>query len=196
MEQQFDLIQIEKSLPKKETRIKKYVSIMYMLHNCDVSKYEIFRKSYNDFYKMRQRSREYYDIYFKYLEQQKNNLFITFGDILTYIYENTGRCEASFSSKFLATINPNMPVWDTNVLSNLSIKVPYNNCKNRIEKIINIYSELCEYYKGFMTTDNAKQIIRLFDDIFPQYNSITDIKKIDLAIWSLGVKPQKSKSKK
>lgn len=75
-----------------------------------------------------------------------------------------------------------MPVWDKNVLSNLSIQVPYENCKNRIEKIVNIYDELCEYYEKFMTTNNAEQIIKLFNNLFPQYSSITDIKKIDLAI--------------
>ena len=185
MEQQFNLLEIEKSLPKKETRIKKYVSIMHMLHNCDVSKYEIFRKSYNDFYKMRQRSKEYYDIYFKYLEQQKNNLFITFEDILMYIYKNTGRCEASFSSKLLATINPNKAVWDRNVLSNLYIKVPYNN---RIGKIIGTYDKLNGWYEHFLATQNAHDIIKLFDNLFPQYSTITDIKKVDLAIWSLGEK--------
>ena len=187
MEQQFNLLEIEKSLPKKETRIEKYVYIMQMLHKCDVSKSENFRKSYNDFYKMRQRPKEYYDIYFEYLEQQKNNLHITFEDILTYIYKNTGRCEASFSSKLLATINPYKVVWDKNVLSNLFINAPYSNCKNRIEKIISTYNELNSWYEHFLTTQNANDIIKLFDSLFPQYSSITNIKKIDLAIWSLGV---------
>lgn len=193
MERQFDLIQIEKSLPKKESGIKKYVSIMDILHSCDVSKDKYFQKLYKGFYRLRLPATEYYKEYFNYLEGSKSNKSLNFENVIEYISNVTGRVEASFSSKILATINPNMPVWDNNIFSNLSIKKPIGNFKDKIVQSVSIYNELCNYYKEFLNTNNAKQIIKLFDDIFPQYNSITDIKKIDLAIWSLGAKPKKSK---
>lgn len=191
MEQQFDLVLIEKSLPKKKSGIKKYFSIMSMLHNCDVSLDKEFQKLYNGFYRLRLPATEYYKQYFNYLEQNKNNKSLKFESVLEYVSYVTGRVEASFSSKILATINPDMPVWDNNVLSNLQIKKPVGDFKNKIIKSIIVYGKLCNYYKEFLNTNNAKQIIKLFDNMFPEYNQITDIKKIDLAIWSLGVKPKK-----
>lgn len=196
MEKQFDLLQIEKSLPKKESGIKKYFSIMNMLNNCDVSLEKEFQKLYNGFYRLRLPATEYYKEYYNYLEKNKNNKSLNFENVIEYISNVTGRVEASFSSKILATINPDMPVWDNNVLSNLSIKKPNGNFQDKIIKSIIVYSNLCNYYKEFLNTDNAKQILKLFNDIFPQYSSITDIKKIDLAIWSLGARPKKSKNKK
>lgn len=190
MKQEFDLVKIEKCLPKKESAIDKYFSIINMLHSCDVSKDENFQKLYNGFYRLRLPASEYYQKHFCYLEQNKNNKLLTFKDVILFLSNITGRVEASFSSKIVATINPKMPVWDNNVLSNLSIDNPKGSFQNKIEQSVNIYKELCNYYKQFLDKDNAREIIKIFDNLFPKYSSITDIKKVDLAIWSLGAKPK------
>lgn len=90
-------------------------------------------------------------------------------------------------NKFLATINPDTPVWDKNVLSNLSIKTPGNWCKNRVKKIVETYSILENWYTDYIETQNAKDVIYLFDEVFPN-TQVTNIKKIDLALWSMGQK--------
>ena len=65
--------------------------------------------------------------------------------------------------------------------------------QDKIEQSVKIYNKLCDYYDKFMITDNAKGIVKTFDNLFPQYGSITNIKKVDLAIWSLGVKPKSNR---
>jgi hypothetical protein len=75
------------------------------------------------------------------MEEHKNTPII-FKDALTYFYEKTRRIEASFSSKLLATINPNMPVWDVNVLNNLRIIPPHYKQQNRFNKTIDTYMKL------------------------------------------------------
>ena len=193
MNRQFDLIKIEKCLPKKESAIKKYFSIINMLHSCNVSSDEIFQKLYNGFYRLRLPASEYYQKHFDYLEKNKNNKNIAFSDVILYMSNLTGRVEASFSSKIVATINQDMPVWDNNVLSHLSINIPKGSFHSKIEQSVLIYNDLCNYYDKKLKENNAKDIIKIFNNLFPQYRSITDIKKLDLAIWSLGVKPKTKK---
>ena len=89
----------------------------------------------------------------------------------------------SFSSKLLATINPNMPVWDSIIISKLGIKVPSYSVKNRFEIVVEIYYKIIEWFNQYLCTDNSKECIKVFDEVFPN-NTITNIKKIDLVYLS------------
>lgn len=180
-----DIESVKKSLPLKDNGIKNYIYIMNLLHQCNVSKNEDFKKKYNGFYRLRLPSSNYYDFYYEYMEKNKYNTSLTFEDVVTTLSKTTGRIEASFSSKLLATINPDLPVWDANVLSNINIKAPKYNDKDKLDKTIKTYYNLKNWYKSYMQTKNAADIINLFDNIYPDYK-ITNIKKIDLALWSLG----------
>ena len=128
-------------------------------------------------------------IFFNLLETFKNNK-LDFSDIITLIFDNTNRIEASFSSKLLATIDPNYPVWDKYVLLNLGLKAPsYSGTtpeakRKRIIKIIGLHNSITEWYSGFLGTENAKSLIRCFDAYYKNVN-ITDSKKIDLILWKL-----------
>ena len=96
---------------------------------------------------------------------------------------------ASFSSKLLATINPEMPVWDSVVLNRLGIKAPKSNVKNKMKQIneaIDVYDTIVHIYKSATGSTKAKEIIAVVDELFPG-NNFTSIKKIDLALWSMGV---------
>ena len=65
---------------------------------------------YDGFYRVR-RNEEWRKYYFKLMQEMRSK-DVSFGDILTSINKETGRIEASFSSKLLATINPNYLIWD------------------------------------------------------------------------------------
>jgi len=106
---------------------------------------------------------------------------------LIHLHELTSRHEPSFASKLLATINPDKPVWDVNVLSNLSIKPPRYYAKNRLMEIVTTYGVLENWFADYLKTQNAREVISLFNEIYPTVN-ITDVKKIDFALWSLGEK--------
>ena len=130
---------------------------------------------------MRQRPAEYYSTYFNFMEKQKNR-DVTFEETLRYLHASLGRIEASFSSKLVATINPNKPVWDEFVLQNLGIKKPTTYSKNRIEKIIEIYKGIEGFYANFLKSNECQALLVEFDSHFPNTN-LTQTKKVDLLLW-------------
>lgn len=179
-----DKAKVEKSLGKLESGLNKYLLIMKDFHNIDVSKDLDFQKKYNGFYRMRQRKVDFYEDYFAYMQENKRNVSLTYQDVLTHFYEKFNRIEASFSSKLLATINPNMPIWDSVVMCNLGLKKPSYSCKDKLAETINIYTQIKSWYEDFLASDEAREWIRLFDE---KYNGIeiTDIKKIDVILWQI-----------
>ena len=174
--------------PELKKGLQKYVEIMNTLCHTNVANDKNFQKLYNAFYRMRQRKPEFYQIYFTYLEKIKScDEQISFEDVFYYIQNHTGRCEASFSSKLFATVYPKQPVWDVFVLNNLGIKKIYSKSKNREQKIINAYNEICQWYEKKLNSVDGARIISTFDKIYPDVN-ITNTKKIDLFLWQHRVK--------
>ena len=103
---------------KKSFGIDKYSLIIKELSKRDISKDLNYQRVFNAFYVVRRNSK-WRKIYYEYFESQKNNKHLTFEMIIRYLYEKTGQVEASFSSKLLSTVNPNMPIWDIYVLKNM-----------------------------------------------------------------------------
>ena len=170
---------METILDRVEIGIEKYNWIMKRVHETDVSSDVAFQRAFNGFYRMRQRPASFYASYYAYLEKNKNNQEISFEDIVTYLYQETGSIHASFSSKLLATVNPNMPIWDKFVLQNLGLRTPYSYEKDRLQKTIQMYQKICDWYK----TDEAIKKLAAFNQQFPGTN-ITDVKKIDFILWA------------
>ena len=181
-----DVKTINDNIDKINVGLEKYNRIMDSLCECNVSEDMVFQKLFKGFYRVR-RNDEFCRVYFSYMEKNKNNIKLTFGDVLAHIHSKTNRLEPSFSSKLLATINPNAPVWDSHVLSQLSIEPPHYKDDNRLQAIIETYSDVEKRYDNYMTTQNAKEAITRFDKLIPN-TQITDIKKIDLVLWSMGKK--------
>lgn len=207
MNKEIDEIKIRECLEKRKARIKIYIELINELHETDVSKNIEYIKKYKNFYRMnmaRGLSDEFYNDYFIFLQNNKNNKDnLTFEKVLKYLYyesKKSKRIEASFSSKLLATINPNMPVWDTNVFSWLK---EYNIKKPKITKdkdlqlnlTINTY-KLLEKILNNIIKNEGQKYIQVFNDTFvnnPDLLNISDMKKIDLILWSLGDKNKKGK---
>lgn len=182
-----DLGAVEKNLLLKKSGVENYVYIMKNFKLLDVSNDSQFQKIYNYFYRLRLPSSDYYPSYYSFMENNKNNGDLTYEIVLTYLCSITGRVEASFSSKLLHTINPNMPILDANVLSQLCMKLNTTTSVNKLQVCINTYNKLCFWYENYLNTSNAKKVIEIFDNLYPNLD-ITDVKKIDFALWSLGVK--------
>jgi hypothetical protein len=92
--------------------------------------------------------------------------------------------EASFSSKLVATINPELPIWDSIVLNHLGKKAPAYYRKNRLKETVILYEEIAKWYERFMKTEEAMGIIQLFDEDYPN-SGLTDIKKVDFVLWQI-----------
>ncbi len=165
--------------------LKKYSEITNLFNKIDdVSKDIKFQTMYDGFYRVRRNS-EWRKCYFE-LMQIARKKDLSFSDVINYIYDKTGNVEASFSSKLLATIDPNKPIWDQYVLNNLKLKPApqYKDDRFRINRSIELYDKICEWYKERVESDFGKAEITFFDAKFPRYSWITSIKKIDFLLWS------------
>jgi hypothetical protein len=170
---------MEMNLDRVEIGIQKYNWIMERVQTVDVSADAEFQKSFNGFYRMRQRPASFYKSYYTYLEKNKSNPALLFENIVTHLYQETGSIHASFSSKLLATVNPGMPIWDKFVLKNLGLKIPYYYEKDRLQKTIQLYQRICDWYQSA----EAKEKLQLFNEHFPNVD-ISDVKKIDFILWA------------
>lgn len=180
-----DTNNLVENLLGKGLGIANYKKIMESMKNVDVSSNEPFQKTFNYFYKVR-RNAEWRKTYYTLFESVKNNASIRFKEIVTELYERTSpkSIEMSFSSKMLATINPDMPIFDELVLDKLGLRL--NGTKRqRLDNAIVLYDDIIAWYDNFLTTDNAKESIRIFDTTMPHFQWLSDSKKIDYLIWGI-----------
>jgi hypothetical protein len=165
----------------------KYLCIMGTLHHTNAAQNGYFQRLYNGFYVVRSREKEWYKVYFTFMQKHKDNVSLTFEETLRHLYKKTGRIEASFSSKLLATVNPQMPIWDTHVLRNTRITAPktgQNNSGKQLQESIDVYNLLTGWYKDHLKTKDGKFMVERFDKIYPG-NHLTDVKKVDFILWQI-----------
>lgn len=168
------------NLDKRRKDIGRYKDIMSMAKQPADS---FFQKKYNAFYRVRRNEgwrKEYYRI-FEFYSKRKN---VSFGEILLRLQQATGQIEASFASKMLATLNTNMPIWDSNVLKVLQLSLKGNVPELKMSNAVVLYDRICRWYKEFLQTIVAKELLQRFDKEFPEYKSLSDVKKIDFILWA------------
>ncbi len=163
--------------------LSKYQQIMCLVKRTNVLTDKEFQRLFNGFYRIRQRPKEFYEALYGYLEKNKNEI-ITFEQALLFFYKKLQRLEPSFSSKIVATIRPDYPVWDSEVLTRLGLKTPGYNLdkKTRLGKMVETYEIIVNWYSDFLNTEQASMMIKAFDEGIG-ISDITDIKKIDLILW-------------
>ena len=159
-----------------------YNYIKENLYLCDVSKNLEFQKKFNTFYRVR-RNEEWRKKFYDFFEKNKNNKSLTFNEILTYLFNKTGNIEASFSSKLLSSINPNMPIWDQYVLENLNIEKAEKDKNKKLENAKKIYKEIVEIENEMLKNPAIKKSISDFKKYFPEYD-FSDIKILDFILWN------------
>ena len=163
--------------------LDKYRYIMKTVREIDVRENEDFQHMFNGFYRVR-RNEDWRKIYYQVFEEAKMTT-PAFGDVLHRLYDATGNVEASFSSKMIATLNPQMPIWDRYVIQSLGIEVPKYGEEKRLDIIIMMYDQIVAWYKDFLQSEKARECIMMFDGLLTDYQWISDVKKIDFFIWSI-----------
>src|SRR5262245_24080782 len=113
---------IDAVLPKVAKGLQQYVWLQAKRDAGDLRSDLLFRRQFNHFYRVR-RKKEWQDTFYELLESFKGAA-VGFPDVFDALYRATGRYEASFASKLLATLNPDMPVIDSIVLGNLKLRLP------------------------------------------------------------------------
>jgi len=174
--------EIGEALAKIEDGLRKYCWLQANIEKCDVSTDHGFQTRFNDFYKVR-RSAPWRQEYYKLMQASKGN-GITFPEALHELREQTGRLEASFASKLVATLDATKPVIDKFVLSNFALCLPYYYMSDRERRTIELYERLCSKYAAMMGSLVKDMICDQFRQRYP-WAEITDLKKIDLVLWKM-----------
>ncbi len=175
------------NLKQRKKDLERYAFIITACRNTDISCDETFQRQFTCFFRVR-RNDDWRQIYYRLFEASKENEAVCFESILYDIYAGTGRVEASFTSKMLATLKPEMPIWDSIVLSKLGIVKPaqYWDKEKRLQKSVGIYNGIVSWYEQFDQTPEAQQFIEAFDRAFPEFSFFSRTKKIDFMIWGSG----------
>lgn len=161
---------------------------------------EAYQKNFTNYYRVR-RDAAWLKEYYSFLETHKHCKDITFEEILRYLsgLEHSVRkteknprgkatsVEVSFASKMLATINADHPVWDSQVLRFLGMKVPeIGDREEKIQMCVRMYAQLEQEIAEFIKTDAGKKCVEVFDDTFPDCKDFSVYKKMDFYLWNLG----------
>jgi hypothetical protein len=173
---------IDEALSKIGVGLQKYCWIQNNIHKCDVSLDPTFQTRFNGFYKVRRDAvwrRQFYTL----LETRKVS-GITFPEALHALLVATSRLEASFASKLVATVHPDMPVIDKCILNNFRLRLPYYSSSNREKRCIDAYNQLCETYRALIGSAEGVMVCEKFLNQFSRAQ-ITDIKKVDLVLWQI-----------
>lgn len=179
----FDVNKIFQERLASSMGLDKYQFIMEQVNKTDISIDAEFQRIFNGFYIVR-RNEEWRKAYYEYFESVKKGT-PTFTSILIHLYECTGNIEPSFSSKMLATIFPDKPIWDRYVVQNLNMELKGRTKQERLENAMVLYTDIERWYADFLQTDKAKECIEVFDHVMPDYKHISSIKKIDSILWSI-----------
>jgi len=141
------IAQVEEALPKIAKVLKIYIRLIDRLHAVDVSLDQEFRSDYKKLFSSwlwwKNRSEEFRDAYFQFLELNKNNEGLTFEEVLDYLREIGGQEQAVYSSALLSVINPKMPVCSEQVQINLDLRLPRYKSKEHAKKIVAVYEKIC-----------------------------------------------------
>ena len=172
--------QIEHALPRIAPGLRRYLWLQERLRATDLRVDPEYRRHFNYFYRVR-RGTDWQDKFYYLLETSKRRA-VTFAEILHVLHEATGRYEASFASKLVATINPNMPVIDSVVLRNLNLALPRYNAKDRFERLVRLHRILVSWFRAFLKTGTGRYLTKRFREEYPSVR-ISEIKMLDLALW-------------
>lgn len=172
----------QKKALKRLLQLDKYKEIREEYKKVDVSTDKKFQKKFNSLYKVR-RDPTWRKHFYNYFEKIKNDSNIDFKTILIELSGEEGDIEASFSSKLLATINQDMPIWDKYVIRNLDCKITGKTRKEKIESTIKTYDDLIKKEHELLKNKEVKDTINKIKSIFKEYN-LTDIKILDYILWN------------
>lgn len=162
-----------------------YKSIMTSARTSgDLSQDVAFQRSFTYFYRVR-RPIEWLYHYYHLFQTMRSKPDVQFADIISAIAAfSDNRVEISFASKMLATINPDLPIWDRYVRDSLGLPdVPPSRSPKRLEQAAASYALLTERMNALLASESVKNEIAEFDRAFPKYADFTPMKKLDYLIW-------------
>lgn len=176
--------EIKEAISKPETRrgVSQYLEIIELFPSVNVAENSYFQRKFNAFYRVRQRSPEWYKTYFSCMQQWKAGK-PSFDRVLDQLHRSLGRYEPSFSSKLVATVDPEQPIWDTFVLRNTQTRCPSYTSKNKLAEAKIAYEQIRSWYGQFLNSEEGQLVISVFDQNVREHAKITNLKKVDFVLW-------------
>jgi hypothetical protein len=175
--------QLAAALPKVQPGLQKYSAIQALVKG-DVTGFKdpLLRRSYNGFYRVR-RGLPWQSVYFDLMHQTQIQGH-DFSKVFTALYQSTGRYEASFASKLLATLDTTQPVIDSVVLKNLRCKLPAASSPHRARDIVALHGDLKQNVQSFLSTVEGRALVAQFKASYPVH-AISEEKMVDLVLWQM-----------
>jgi len=171
-----------------ESQIAAYATILKDLHTLDVASDAAYQRAFAYFYRLRLRPPELKPFYFKMLNDNKHRSDLAFEEVLETIFARYTQVHPSFSSKLVATVNPDKPVYDSQVLKLLGLKTNWQSksAAIRVQKATEAYKEIESFYDTALRSNIADDLVAAFDERFQSYTYFTKAKKLDLFLWQGG----------
>jgi hypothetical protein len=176
---------IDAALPKVAKGLHQYVWLQANRDASDLRSDPIFRRQFNHFYRVR-RHKEWQDHFYDLLERCKGAA-VGFPDVFDALYRATGRYEASFASKLLATLDPHMPVIDSMVLRNLQLRLPAASSNDCVIRMYRLHSRLLACFTEYLATEDGKYLVTRFREIYAGID-VSEIKMLDFVLWQTRAK--------
>jgi hypothetical protein len=184
--------QVDRALPKVRSGLNQYLMLQSERLCGDLRRNTSFRRQFNHFYRVR-RGREWQEAFYDLLETRKQKK-VSFAEVLAALQSATGRCEASFASKLVATIDPDMPVIDSIVLKNVNLRLPAAGTRDRIQRVCELHGVLQGVFRQFLATDTGRYLVGRFRARYPDAE-ITEVKMLDLVLWQTRPRKNVTRSK-
>jgi hypothetical protein len=180
-------IQVAQALPKIVKPLEKYLwlqSRAAKLLNPQTD--EEFCRRFSGFYRLRARDAAWRQAYFILMGEMRDGRR-DFRACLSRLHATTGRVEASFASKLLATLDPTLPVLDSVVLGHACLKLPAWNEVDRIEKSTAVYQRLTDKMVEYVNSASGGRVIAAFRRYSDDFRNaaLTDMKIVDLVLWQI-----------
>lgn len=172
--------QIRATLPLIENGLGRYQWLQRRFAERDACEDPEFRRRFNGFYRVRFATRMH-ETFFNVLEAAREP-GQDFAAVLQRLSAVTGRFEASFSSKIIATVAPTKPVIDAWVLQNVQRQMPRRTDAARLANACVVHQDIGNDVNEFLASQIGRTLVALFDQMYPE-SGITNQKKVDLVLW-------------
>lgn len=162
--------------------IRDYLWLVDQVRKRDVRTDRDFQRRYNHFWRVRKGATwraAYYDL----LERAKRT-GTDFEAALRAMHERTGRIEASFCSKLVATLDPDRPVVDAFVLHFFGLRLPYPYQDDRIGRTVEVYRRVAAGVDAIVRCEAMPEIRAAFEGRYPNA-PLGDVKKVDFVLWRI-----------
>lgn len=177
---QLDEAAIERALPLVAAGLAKYCRLQATLATTDVVKDREFQTRFNAFYRVRRNS-AWQSTFYRLLQNKSKRQ--SFAVVLRALHAATGRVEASFASKLVASVDPDMPVIDAFVLKNLGLRLPRTGpLEIRLGRIVDLHDRIRGIYSDYLDSAMGRHLVERFKESYPDRH-VSRVKMLDLILW-------------